>query len=64
MRHINPFYAQKAIDSAAGNVKNAPRLKNGTQLIEVHNDKQAELLLKATLLGSHLGYAARGTLVA
>jgi len=59
MRQINPFYVQKALDSIAGKVKNASRLKNGTLLIEVHNDKQAELLLKATLLGSHPIYAER-----
>jgi hypothetical protein len=59
MRQINPFYVQKALDSIAGKVKNASRLKNGTLLIEVYNDKQAELLLKATLLGSHLIYAKR-----
>jgi hypothetical protein len=59
MRQINPFYVQKALDSIAGKVKNASRLKDGTALTEVHNDKQAELLLKATLLGSHPIYAER-----
>jgi hypothetical protein len=59
MRQINPFYVQKALDSIAGKVKNASRLKNGTLLIEVHKDKQAELLLKATFLGSQPIYAER-----
>jgi hypothetical protein len=59
MGQINPFYVQKALDSIAGKVKNASPLKNGTLLIEVHNDKQAELLLKATLRGLHPVYAER-----
>jgi hypothetical protein len=42
MRHINPFYVQKA-----GKVKNESWLKNG------HNDKHA-VTSETTLLGSHL----------
>jgi hypothetical protein len=53
MRNINPFYIQKALDSIAGKVKNASRLKNGTLLVEIFNENQADLLLKANLLGSH-----------
>jgi hypothetical protein len=34
-------------------VKNASRLKNGTLLVEICNEKQADLLLKANLLGCH-----------
>jgi hypothetical protein len=47
MRHINPFYVQKALDSIAGKVKNKSWLKNG------HNDKHA-VTSETTLLGSHL----------
>jgi hypothetical protein len=53
MRNINPFYIQKALDGIAGKVKNASRLKNGTLLVEVQNDKQAEVLMKANILGSY-----------
>jgi hypothetical protein len=53
MRHINPFYVQKALDARAGKVKNVSRLRNGTLLIETRNDKQTELLLKANLLSSY-----------
>jgi hypothetical protein len=53
MCNINPFYTHKALDGIAGKVKNASRLKNGTQLVEVQNDKQAELLLKANFFGSY-----------
>jgi hypothetical protein len=53
MRNINPFYIQKALDCIAGKVKNAYHMKNGTLFVEVQNDKQAEVLLKANLLGSY-----------
>jgi hypothetical protein len=59
MRQINPFYVQKTRDSIAEKVKNASWLKKGTLLIEVHNGKQAELLLKAALLGSNPMYTER-----
>jgi hypothetical protein len=59
MRQINPFYVQKARDSIAEKVKNASWLKKGTLLIEVHSGKQAELLLKAALLGSNPMYTER-----
>jgi hypothetical protein len=53
MRSINPFYIEKALGSIAGQVKNDSRLKNGTLLVEVCNEKQTDLLLKANLLGFH-----------
>jgi hypothetical protein len=53
MRNINPLNIQKALDGIAGKVKNASCLKNGTLPVEVQNDKQAEVLLKANLLGSY-----------
>jgi hypothetical protein len=53
MRNVNPFYIQKALNGIVGKVKNASHLKNGTLLVEVQNDKQAEVLLKANLLGSY-----------
>jgi hypothetical protein len=53
MRNINPFYIQKAVDSTVGKVKHASRLKNGTLLVEVNYEKQADVLLKASLLGSY-----------
>jgi hypothetical protein len=48
MKNIGPFYLQKALDSVAGKVTNASRLKNGTLDVEARNEKQAEVLLKAT----------------
>jgi hypothetical protein len=53
MRNTNPFYIQKALDGIAPKVKNASRLKKGTLFVEVQNDKQAEVLMKANLLGSY-----------
>jgi hypothetical protein len=53
MRTISLFYIQKALDDIAGKVKNASRLKDGTLLVEVQNDKQAEVLLEVNLLGSY-----------
>jgi hypothetical protein len=53
MKNISPFCIQKALDGIAEKVANGSRLKNGTLLVESRNEKQAEVLLKATLLGSH-----------
>jgi hypothetical protein len=52
MRNINPFYIYKELDGIAGNIKNTSRLKNGTLLLEVQNDIEVEVLLKANLLSS------------
>jgi hypothetical protein len=52
MHNRNPFYIQKNLDAIAGNVYNASHLRNGTLLVEVCNEKQAELLSHANLLGS------------
>jgi hypothetical protein len=53
MQNINPFYIQKALDSIAGQVKNASRLKEGTPLVDVSNEKQANVLLKNKFHGSY-----------
>jgi hypothetical protein len=50
LRNI-PF--EKRLDSIDGKVTSASHLKSGTLLLEAWNEKQAEVLLKATLLGSH-----------
>jgi hypothetical protein len=52
MHIINPFYIQNALDSIAGKVNNVSRLKSSILLVDVSNDKQADILLKASLLGS------------
>jgi hypothetical protein len=61
MNNISPFDIQKATDSIAGKETNASRRKNGTLLAEARNDKQAEVLLKATLLESHPVHVERHT---
>jgi hypothetical protein len=48
MKTTSPFYIHKAFDSTAGKVTIASRLKNRTLLVEARNEKQAEILLKAT----------------
>jgi hypothetical protein len=53
LRSISQFCLQKALDTIAGKVTNASRLKNGTLLMEARNDKQADVLLKAALLVSY-----------
>jgi hypothetical protein len=53
MRNTSPCYIQKAPDTVAGKVTCASRLKDLKLLVEAINDKQAEVLLKETLLGSH-----------
>jgi hypothetical protein len=52
MRNIKPFCIQKSMDGIAVKVKNASHVKKGTLLVEVQTIKQAEVLLKADLLGS------------
>jgi hypothetical protein len=59
--NINLFHIQKALDGVTGKVKNASRLKNGTLLVEVQNNRQAEVLMKANLLGSYPVQAERDT---
>jgi hypothetical protein len=44
---------QSALHRGPWKGKNASLLKNETLLVEVHNDKQLEILLKANLLGSY-----------
>jgi hypothetical protein len=61
MKNISQFCIQKALDNIAGKVTNASRLKNGTPLAMVRNEKQAEVLLTATLLGSHPVHVGRHT---
>jgi hypothetical protein len=46
-----------------GKLKNASRLNNGTLFVEVQNDKQAEVLMKANLLGSYPVQVERHTLL-
>jgi hypothetical protein len=53
MWNIIPLYIHKALNGIAWKVNNAFRLKNGMLFLEVHNEKQAEVLLKASLLGSY-----------
>jgi hypothetical protein len=52
LRNINLFYIQNSLDGIARKVKNALRLKNGTLLVEVQNDKQVAVLLKANTIAS------------
>jgi hypothetical protein len=59
IRRASPFYIQKALDSNTENVRNATRLKNGTFLVDMFNDKQAETLIKANIIGSHLVHVER-----
>jgi hypothetical protein len=61
VKNISPFYIQRAVDSTAGKVSNASRLKNGTLLVQARNERQAEVLLKATLLGSYPMHVGRHT---
>jgi hypothetical protein len=61
MRDNNPFYVQKALDGIAGKGRNATRLKNRTLLVDIFNEKQAEVLLVAKLPGSHLVHVERHT---
>jgi hypothetical protein len=51
MCNINLSYIHKTLDSIAVKVKNASRLNNGIVLVEVSSKKQADILLKASLLG-------------
>jgi hypothetical protein len=53
MRNISPLYIQEALVRTAGKVKNVSRLKNGPLLVEVQDEKQLEVVLKATPLGSY-----------
>ncbi|KAJ4425689.1 hypothetical protein ANN_27885 [Periplaneta americana] len=53
MKHISPFYVRRALDGLVGKVKNAPRLRSGSLLVETVSPKQSETLLKAKLLGSY-----------
>lgn len=50
MRNVNPFCIQKNMVIIAGKMKNASHLKNGSLLVKVHIEKQAELLLKTDIL--------------
>jgi hypothetical protein len=47
-KNISPFYIHKALDSIAGKVSNASRMKNGTLVVEARNETQADVHLKAT----------------
>jgi hypothetical protein len=53
MKSVSPFYIQRALDSIAGKVSNASLLKMCHSLWRHGMKKQAEVLLMATLLGSH-----------
>jgi hypothetical protein len=48
MRHINPLYVHKALHDIAGKIGNATVLKKVTLLIELFDEKQAEILLLFT----------------
>jgi hypothetical protein len=61
MKNISPFDIRKTFGSIAGKVINASRLKNGTLVVEARNEKEAEVLLKASLLGSHPAKVERQT---
>jgi hypothetical protein len=61
MKNTGPFYIQKALESIAGEVTSASRLKNATLLVEARNEKGAEALLNARLLGSHPVHVERHT---
>jgi hypothetical protein len=51
MRRNNPFHILEDLNSIAGKVTNASRLKNVSLLVEVSNEKQADVLLQAKILG-------------
>jgi hypothetical protein len=53
MKNSSQFYIQKSLDSIAAKVTKASRLKNVALPVEARSEKQAEVLLKDTLLGSH-----------
>jgi hypothetical protein len=61
VKNIGPFFVLKTLSSIAGKVTNASCLKDGTLLVEARNEKQAEVLLKATLLGSHPVHVVKHT---
>jgi hypothetical protein len=50
MWQISPFFIQKALDAIAGKVKNAFQFMNGTLLVQVFRDEQAETVLKSEFL--------------
>jgi hypothetical protein len=54
MGDINQLYIQKALDGIVDKVSIITRVKNGMLLVELFNEKQAEVMLKAKLLTSYL----------
>jgi hypothetical protein len=61
MHRINLFYLQKALDSITGKGRNATWWKNEILFVEAQIKKQAEQLMKAQFLGSHLVHDRRHT---
>jgi hypothetical protein len=59
MLDITPLYVQISLDGHAEKVRNATRLKNGTLLLEVFKEKQAEAVRKVNLLRFHLVHVER-----
>jgi hypothetical protein len=54
MKDVNPFCVKQGLDLICGKVKNVPRLRNGTLLVEAITENQSNALLKVSLLGSYL----------
>jgi hypothetical protein len=50
MQSFNPFHVEELLDRTVSKVRSATKL-NGTILAEVYNEKQAEQLMKAKILG-------------
>jgi hypothetical protein len=50
---MNPYCIQNNLDRIAGNDRNENRLKYGTLLVEVLNEKQWDRLLKTAVLRSY-----------
>lgn len=52
LNKINPFIVMKALEGYTRDLKEVTRLRNGTLLIETQNQQQANILYKATSLGT------------
>lgn len=48
---VNPFIVMKALEGYTMDLKEVSRLRNGTLLIETRNQRQADILYKASTLG-------------
>jgi hypothetical protein len=61
MSIVNPFYEyiQLSLGIMGRNVRNATKLKNGTLSFELINEKQADNLVMANLIDSHLIHVER-----